>query len=200
MPLPHGAAHTITQLLCAAPLPVLTHTGKYRRNMSGKLLKVSLLFTNCHFTRCCSQRWYSVLRSTPCCYGNRDTALVGCSLCDGVPEINPSVNLFALFKCLTNKKQTHHLLCRVDRGSQGCRQDSHMAGPNSGRFWHTPAPFHLNYTLNEQGEEGTGLTVALQTKVHYLDQIILNFCCIMRKNKRVTPKNMLTNKEVHDYK
>ena len=28
MPLPHGAAHTITHLLCAAPLSVLTHTAK----------------------------------------------------------------------------------------------------------------------------------------------------------------------------
>lgn len=152
---------------------------------------------------------------TPSCCVRPVVMVTGTLLwCDAVPavaylkSIHQSIFLLS-FKGWRNKKlkQPHYLLCLVDRGSQGCRQGSRMAGPDSGRFWHTPARFHPNYTLHELGAESTGLTFALKnrTEVYCLDLIIprwigLHIVCIMRKNKSVKSKNMLTKREMYEYK
>lgn len=74
------------------------------------------------------------------------------------------------FIYITHTHITHHLLCRVDRGSQGCRRGWHRADPDSGRFWHTPGLFVLHHTLHGRVEESTGLTGALHAQKHGSDQ------------------------------
>lgn len=102
MPLPHGAAHSIAHLLRAAPLPVLTHTVDNRACYASKRCKNYQLKKQkySHSTRCCSPQRWSVPMHMACCYGNRDTVPVQCSLCADVPEINQLIN-----QSLSNRKE-----------------------------------------------------------------------------------------------
>lgn len=94
MPFPHCAAYTIAHILCAAPLPVLAHAvnSKVCYASTVQVLSFKTISARNQFTRCCSPRRWSVQMHMACCYGNRGTVSVQCSLCGGVPKIMLLIN------------------------------------------------------------------------------------------------------------
>lgn len=91
------------------------------------------LFAGHHFTRCCSPQRWSVLMYMACCYGNRDTAPVQCSLCGDVPEINPLVNQWSILDLeVDNKPPT------VPGGQRHPGKQARLTQGKS-RFWHVLA-------------------------------------------------------------
>lgn len=98
-PPPPCGTHHCTLSLCNATSCSRTHCER-ESLLSKHSARIPLFKHVCkhhHFTRCCSPRRWSVLMHMACCYGNRDTVPVQCSLCGDVPEINPPINHGALF-------------------------------------------------------------------------------------------------------
>lgn len=102
MRLPYSAAHTVAHLFCAVPFPVLTHAANERACYTGKLqvFSFNIISANNYFTRCCSRWRWSVLLHMVCCYDNKGTFPVQCSLCVDVPEIILLINHPVLFQRL----------------------------------------------------------------------------------------------------
>lgn len=103
-PPPPCGTHHHTTSLCIATF--CSHTRcKKPQNVLEKHVWCLASPADRHCTRCCSQRRWSVRLRMACCYGNRDTALVECSPCGDVPEINPLINQHCScwgVCCLTN--------------------------------------------------------------------------------------------------
>lgn len=130
-----GTLHRTTSL-CSATSCSRKHC-KQRSLSWSKVQKWPIKTHVCnYFTRCCSlQRWFVPMHAA-CCYGNRGTVPVRCSLCGDVPENIQLISFFLSWQTYMQRKDAE-----APTKPGGHKQPGMHARLTQGRsmFWHVLA-------------------------------------------------------------